>query len=108
MAGYAWTELDNGRSVYRKVETETRKRSHLPSPMISTDTMAAVQHPCTGEMIDSKARFRNITKAHGCVEVGNDPARLKPREKPKVDRKEVRAAIRKAKAEYSLGRRPQT
>jgi hypothetical protein len=29
-------------------------------------------HPATGERFDSKAKFREATKAAGCVEMGND------------------------------------
>ena len=32
----------------------------------------APKFPATGEMMDSKSRFREVTKAHGLVEVGND------------------------------------
>lgn len=36
----------------------------------STDEMPPTKHPATGEMLTSKARFREITKAHGYEEVG--------------------------------------
>lgn len=39
---------------------------------IIDDTMDAALHPCTGEMIESKSKFREITRAHGCEEVGNE------------------------------------
>lgn len=41
-------------------------------PSIHRDCMDALQHPCTGEMIDSKSKFREITRANGCREIGND------------------------------------
>lgn len=42
------------------------------TPYIIRDTMAHAMHPATGQMIDSKARFREITRQHGLSEVGND------------------------------------
>lgn len=72
MIGYAWFNVGNGRSVYRKVVSRGTQRSDLPAPMLSLDTMAPTWHPHTGELIDSKAHFRAITKASGGEEVGND------------------------------------
>lgn len=45
----------------------TNKRSYVIS-----DHMDALRHPITGKLMDSKSEFRKITKAHGCVEVGNE------------------------------------
>jgi hypothetical protein len=81
------------------------KRSGLACPMVISDTMDAVQHPCTGKFMTSKSAFRAETKAHGCIEVGNDPARLRPRQRPKADRKAIRDSIAKARARYSRGER---
>lgn len=50
---------------------------------VISDTMDHMKHPGTGAMIDSKSRFREHTRASGCVEVGTDPAIL--REKPRVE-----------------------
>lgn len=36
------------------------------------DSMDALWHPVTGEYIDSKSKFRRITKNSGCEELGND------------------------------------
>lgn len=44
------------------------------------DFDAPMWHPCTGEYVSSPTKFREITKAHGCEEVGNewnDPAKQK-------------------------------
>lgn len=40
--------------------------------VIIEDTMAPTWHPADGKYYDSKSKFRQVTKAHGCVEVGND------------------------------------
>lgn len=42
------------------------------TPYIIRDGMEAAIHPATGQVLDSKSRFREITKAHGLVEVGTD------------------------------------
>jgi hypothetical protein len=81
------------------------KRSHLATPMVISDTMDPVQHPCTGQYMTSKSAFRAETKAHGCIEVGNDPARLRPRQKPRPDRKAIRDSLSKARARFNRGER---
>jgi hypothetical protein len=48
------------------------KRPAPKFPAIHRDTMQAAVHPATGQVMDSKSRFRDTTKAHGLVEVGND------------------------------------
>lgn len=45
-----------------------KERAHY----IITDSMDPAAHPCTGKVMDSKSEFRKVTKAHGCVEVGNE------------------------------------
>lgn len=42
---------------------------------VISDTMDAMVHPVTGKLMDSKSRFRQATRAAGCVEVGNDAQR---------------------------------
>lgn len=42
---------------------------------VISDTMPGMKHPITGKMMDSKSQFRAVTRAHGCVEVGNDVQR---------------------------------
>lgn len=69
---YQWITLDDGRSVYRKVSERTdNARSSLPVPMLIRDEMSETEHPCDGRSYTSKSAFRAVTKAHGCVEVGN-------------------------------------
>lgn len=96
---YQWITLDDGRSVYRKVSERTDSaRSSLPVPMFIRDEMSEVEHPCDGRSYTSKSAFRAVTKAHGCIEVGNDASRFKTPSKPKIDRKEIRASLEKANA----------
>lgn len=64
---YHWTDAWPANHVEPAPE-----RSALPAPMLALDTMDALWHPTTGQMIESKSEFRAITKAHGGEEVGND------------------------------------
>jgi hypothetical protein len=66
--------------------------------------MAPAQHPCTGEVLESKSAFRAVTRAHGCVEMGNDAPIAPPAYQ--VDRKELRADIANALQQHEQGYRP--
>lgn len=47
--------------------------------------------------IDSKSKFRKITKEKGCVEVGNDTEHMfKPRKRIPLDRRQRREDLRRA------------
>lgn len=41
-------------------------------PYVISDAMEPLHHPITGQVMDSKAAFRRVTRQHGCEEVGND------------------------------------
>lgn len=100
---------------YRKADGTLSKRygapqtyrapSAFPCPRIASDTMDAVEH-IDGRYYDSKSAFRAVTKAHGYVEVGNDPARLRNPPPPKAtdaDQKAKRRdAVQKAVAQSGL------
>lgn len=75
-------------------------RSSLPCPMMITDTMDPVEH-VDGKFYTSKSQYRAVTKAHGYVEIGNDPARHKRPPKPKPDRKAIKEAVAKAVAQHT-------
>lgn len=102
---YQWIDLGNGRQVYRKVETREPARSHLPCPMLNLDHMEPVQSQATGKIYDSKAALRAEYKALGMVEVGNDPARLRPKKREKTPDHVISKAIDKATARYARGER---
>lgn len=80
-------------------------RSSLGAPMIVSDRMEPVQSMLDGRMYDSKSALRATYKAAGVVEVGNDPARLKPRARPKPDRKAIRDTLERAEARFNRGER---
>lgn len=71
------------------------------APMVIGDTLpgGALRHPSNGQMYDSKSRFRDETRARGCVEVGND---VRPDRKP-VDMPSPREDIRRAISELGGG-----
>lgn len=83
-------------------------RSSLASPMVIRDTVIEGQlHPCTGEIIHSKAEFRKITKAHGCVEVGNE--RIPAYTAPKDDiQKDIAQAWQEAEQKSEWDKIPET
>lgn len=45
------------------------------SHYVISDTMQPMRHPITGKLMDSKSKFRAITRANNCVEVGNEVMR---------------------------------
>lgn len=95
-------------SLPEKRERRVVQRSDLACPMVVTDAMAPVVSAADGKMHDSKSSIRASYRAHGLTEVGNDPARLKPREKPKTDRRVIKEVIEKAAARYERGERSAT
>lgn len=112
MADYAWIELENGRSAYRRIRHEPSKRSHLPCPMVISDSFdAPVKSMADGRMYTSKAALRATYRPDGnprgiaFEEVGNDafycnPA---PKPRPKPDRAAIKEAVQKAEAAISSG-----
>lgn len=95
---YGWVANDRGGQTWRRLDREPpRARSSLPVPYIASDVMDETEHPCDGKHYTSKAQFRAVTRANGCIEVGNDPQRFRPTEKPKPDRKSIRSSLERAR-----------
>lgn len=42
------------------------------APCVVPDSMPETWHPADGKHYDSKSKFRRVTRAHGCIEVGNE------------------------------------
>ena len=76
--------------------------SKSSAPYVISDTMAPTKHMGTGETIDSKAKFRQATRASGCVEIGNEP--IKGRAPIKLSSEQRRNDIRKAIYDLRNGR----
>lgn len=56
---------------------------------VISDTMQPLRHMGTGEILDSKAKFRQATRASGCVELGNSlPVERQPIKLDKAKRKD--------------------
>lgn len=89
----------------RQIVPGDPKRSDLPCPMVVSDAMPAVQSQADGKMYDSKSAIRAAYRDLGVTEVGNDPARFRPRRKPKVDRSKIKDAVDRAKARVERGER---
>lgn len=81
------------------------KRSDMPCPQIMSDIMPPVQSQVDGRIYESKSAIRASYKAAGVIEVGNDPARNKPFERPKTDRKVIKQTVEKAVARFNRGER---
>lgn len=63
---------------------------------VISDIMDATRHMADGRMYESKSKFRQATKAAGCVEVGTETSTLlKPRQKIALDQGKRRDDIRK-------------
>lgn len=80
--------------------------NHKVSVHYIPDEMPATRHMIDGKYYTSKHRFRNETRARGCVEVGNETATLlKPRQRIEPSRAERRNDIKRAIYEIRNGRR---
>lgn len=89
----------------KQFERPAPKRSDLPCPRIASDIMEPVQSQVDGRLYDSKSAIRKHYRETGHIEVGNDPARLRPFQKPKVTRAEVKQSVEKARARFNRGER---
>lgn len=95
MPEYGWIIRD-GREVYCRLDQGPEpKRSILPCPQVISDEMPPGEH-VDGRIYTSKSAFRRVTKAEGYIEIGTE--KLKPMQKKRPDRKEIRAALERAKA----------
>lgn len=73
---------------------------------VQSDCMEPTRHMADGKHYTSKAKFRQATKAAGCVEIGNETTTvLKPRKPIELDRRARREDIRKSIYELKNGRR---
>jgi hypothetical protein len=64
---------------------------------VISDIMEPTKHMADGQYYTSKSAFRKVTRAYGCLEVGNEtPTLMKPREPVKLDRRKRADDIRRA------------
>lgn len=72
------------------------------------DEMAPTRHMANGKIYTSKKKFRQETKARGCIEVGDQTHILLQKRKPiELDRRQRADDIRRAIYELKNGRRDQ-
>lgn len=77
---------------------------HGEAAYVISDEMSPTRHMVDGRFYTSKAKFRAATKAHGCIEVGNETSTLlKPRKRVELDRGQRRNDIRRAMWELRNG-----
>ncbi len=78
---------------------------HLAEPLhassaaayVISDEMPETRHMADNRHYTSKAKFRQTTRAHGCIEVGNETATmLKPRQPVRLSREQRARSIRQA------------
>lgn len=108
LSAFRWGDpMSRSSWVYRPNHPEANENGmverHLADPIrsdpkvyIISDTMDATRHMATGRVFDSKSKFRQETRASGCVEVGNDIMKAKPRVPVKLDKRERREHIQRA------------
>jgi hypothetical protein len=89
----------------RRILHGPAKRSDLAFPMVISDTMDPVESQVDGKVYDSKSAIRASYRANDVTEVGNDPARFRRKVKPKIDRKQIKATIDRAKVRVERGER---
>lgn len=75
------------------------------APYIISDEMQPLRHMADGKMYSSKHKFREATKASGCIEIGNEDV-TKPRKPIPLDRRQRREDIRRAIHDLRDGRAP--
>lgn len=74
------------------------------APYVISDEMPSTRHMGDARYYTSKAKFRQATRATGCVEVGNETATmLKPRKPVQLDRGQRREDIKRTIYELRNG-----
>lgn len=86
----------NGKLVDKR-HAPPKEGKHGTASFVISDEMAETRHMADGKMYTSKAKFREATRAHGCVEVGNETKTLlTPRKPIELDHGKRREAIQQA------------
>src|SRR5688572_25495422 len=71
MSRQKWICWNNGGDLVL-VDVAELPKYEQKAPAVHTDIIPPTWHPSNGKYYESKSAFREVTRAHGCVEVGND------------------------------------
>lgn len=74
-------------------------------PNVISDTMPETRHMADGQYYTSKSKFREATKAAGCVEIGNETNHVLSSKPVQLDRAKRRDDIRRTIYELRNGSR---
>lgn len=78
------------------------RHTRSAAPYVISDSMDALKHHATGEIMTSKRAFSKATRAAGCVELGNET--IQARAPAKLDRGQRREDIKRAIYDLRNGR----
>lgn len=97
--------MRNGKLVDKRT-APPKEGIHGSAVFVISDEMSATRHMADGQMYTSKAKFRQATRAAGCVEVGTETKTLlTPRKPIELDRGQRREAIQQAIHQIRNGQR---
>ena len=98
-------EIEPGRWRVRK-ERPAAARSNLPLPYVISDSMDPTEQ-VDGQFYTSKRKFREVGRALGLIEVGNEKTKPKQRASATATEKQKRRdALKLAIAKTKAGYRP--
>jgi hypothetical protein len=85
----------DGKIVDKRV-AQAKDSANGNASFVISDEMAETRHMADGKMYTSKAKFREATRAAGCIEVGTETSTLlKPRQQIRLDPAQRRDDIRR-------------
>jgi hypothetical protein len=90
---------------YEWPDNHRRPDEVLAAPSVISDVMDPVRSQGNGRIYDSKSEIRKHYRRDGFTEVGNDPARKRPKKREKIDGKAIAESVDKAIARFNRGER---
>ena len=84
---------------------EKTQEDFYDAPYVIADEMGPLRHMADGKIYTSKHKFREATKASGCIEIGNEEV-VRRRKPVLLDRRQRREDIRRAIHDLRDGRAP--
>jgi len=101
--------VEKGDYYYHLSMTKESKQMMMGNQPVTlrfiSDEMPPTRHMANGKLYTSKKKFRDETRARGCIEVGNETKTLlAPRKQVKLDKRKRRDDIKRAIWELKNGR----